>query len=115
MGVFPFYFGAGRGVTSRRRPARAAFSLLVALLLGAAGNAWPIPGISPAFAKGPNTLAELADAVSDAVVNISATQMMSEKRAGAMPQLEPGTPFDDLSTFRRESSTLLFTGMIGPD
>ncbi len=106
MGLFPVFFGAGKfGVraASRRRPARAAFSLLCALFLGAAGSAWPVPGVSLAFAKGPDSLADLADAVSDAVVNISATQMMDEKHAGNAPQLEPGTPFDDLfeEFFRR--------------
>ncbi|MCI0600393.1 MAG: Do family serine endopeptidase, partial [Beijerinckiaceae bacterium] len=34
---------------------------------------------------------ELADAVSDAVVNISATQTIEEKRAGNVPDLGPGT------------------------
>ena len=106
MGLFPVIFGAaqfGPGAASRRRPARAAFSLVCALFLGAAGGAWPIPGISPAFARGPDSLADLADAVSDAVVNISATQTMDDKHASNSPQLEPGTPFDDLfeEFFRR--------------
>jgi serine protease Do len=106
MGHLPVIFGAARfgpGAVARRRPARAAFSLLCALLLGAAESAWPIPGISPAFARGPDSLADLADAVSDAVVNISATQTMDEKHASNSPQLEPGTPFDDLfeEFFRR--------------
>ncbi len=37
------------------------------------------------------------------MVNISATQTIDEKHAGAAPQLEPGTPFDDLfeEFFRR--------------
>ena len=56
----------------------------------------PIPCPSSAFAKGPDSLADLADSVSDAVVNISATQTMDEKHASNAPQLEPGTPFDDL-------------------
>jgi len=107
MGLFPFFFGAspfGPGAaTRRRRPASATFGLLCALILGAAGSAWPILGLSPAFAKGPDSLADLADAVSDAVVNISATQTLDEKHAGMTPQLEPGTPFDDLfeEFFRR--------------
>jgi serine protease Do len=106
MGLFPVFFGAGQfglGAAARRRPAGAAFSLLCVLLLGAAGSAGPVPGVSPAFAKGPDSLADLADAVSDAVVNISATQTMDEKHAANSPQLEPGTPFDDLfeEFFRR--------------
>ena len=106
MGLFPFFFGAGQfgaGAVSRRRPARTAFSVLCILFLGAAGSALPVPCVSPAFAKGPESLADLADSVSDAVVNISATQTMDEKQAGNVPQLEPGTPFDDLfeEFFRR--------------
>lgn len=56
-----------------------------------------------AAAKGPDSLAELAEAVSDTVVNISATQAIEEKRTGTPPQIEPGTPFDDLfeEFFRR--------------
>jgi serine protease Do len=99
MGLFPVFFGAeqfGLDATSKRKPARAALSLLCALFLGAAGSAMPLPFNSQASAKGPDSLADLADSVSDAVVNISATQMMDEKHAGNTPQLEPGTPFDDL-------------------
>jgi serine protease Do len=56
-----------------------------------------------AQARGPESLAELAATVSDSVVNISATQTVTEKRTGSAPQLEPGTPFDDLfeEFFRR--------------
>ena len=55
-----------------------------------------------AFAKGPDSLADLAAAVSDAVVNISASQTVEDKRAG-VPNLPQGTPFDDLfeEFFRR--------------
>ncbi len=51
---------------------------------------------APSFARGPDSLAEEAAAVSDAVVNISATQAIDEKRTAAAPQLQEGTPFDDL-------------------
>ena len=106
MGLFPVFFGAGQfgsAVASRRRPARAAFSLLCALFLGAAGSTLPVPAAPQALAKGPDSLADLADSVSDAVVNISATQTMDEKHASNVPQMEPGTPFDDLfeEFFRR--------------
>ena len=50
----------------------------------------------PAWARGPDSLADLAASVSDAVVNISAAQMVEEKSASAMPDLPRGTPFDDL-------------------
>ncbi|WGJ14218.1 Do family serine endopeptidase [Methylocapsa sp. D3K7] len=99
MGLFPVFLGAGRfehGARWRQVGTRPAYGLLCALILGAAGSALLIPGPSPAFAKGPDSLADLADSVSDAVVNISATQTMDEKHASNAPQLEPGTPFDDL-------------------
>ena len=50
----------------------------------------------PALAKGMDSLADLAASVTDAVVNISASQIVEQKQAGAMPKLPPGTPFDDL-------------------
>ena len=42
------------------------------------------------------SLADLAASVTDAVVNISAAQVVEQKQAGSMPKLPPGTPFDDL-------------------
>lgn len=50
----------------------------------------------PVLARGPDSLADLAESVSDAVVNISASQMVDDKRAQQMPNLPQGTPFDDL-------------------
>ncbi|HEY8008901.1 MAG TPA: Do family serine endopeptidase [Methylocella sp.] len=99
MGLFPVFLGSGRferGTRRRQGGGRPAYGLLCALILGASGSALPIPCPSSAFAKGPDSLADLADSVSDAVVNISATQTMDEKHASNAPQLEPGTPFDDL-------------------
>ena len=50
----------------------------------------------PAFAThGPDSLADEAAAVSDAVVNISASQRVEEK-GDDTPDLQKGTPFDDL-------------------
>ena len=50
-----------------------------------------------AHAKGPDTLANLADQVIDAVVNISASTNApaEEQRSVPMPQLPPGSPFQD--------------------
>jgi len=48
-----------------------------------------------AFAKGPDSLADLAAGVMDAVVNIKASQKV-DQRAVPMPQLPPGSPFEDL-------------------
>ncbi len=68
-------------------PAAAAAALALAVLLP----------VGPALARGPDSLADEAGAVSDAVVNISATQSIEEKHvAAAAPQLQDGTPFDDL-------------------
>jgi serine protease Do len=84
-----------------RSSVRTAFLLSFALILGFAGSIGPPP--SPAFARGPESLADLADTVSDAVVNISATQTIDERHASNVPELQPGTPFDDLfeEFFRR--------------
>ncbi len=62
-----------------------------------------VPGLGAdkALARGPDSLADLAAQVSDAVVNISATQTFDDKQASAGPPAE-GTPFDDLfEEFRR--------------
>ena len=72
------------------RTARGAVIFALALL--AAG-----PGVGPVFAKGgTESLADLAANVMDAVVNISASQVVEQKRTGAMPKVAPGTPFSDL-------------------
>ncbi|MBY0256955.1 DegQ family serine endoprotease [Methylobacterium sp.] len=50
-----------------------------------------------AYAKGPESLADLADQVTDAVVNISAsTTVEARPNTRSGPQLPPGTPFEDL-------------------
>ncbi len=52
---------------------------------------------APALARGPESLADLADKVSDAVVNISASQSVEDRRGpAAAPSVPPGTPFEDL-------------------
>jgi serine protease Do len=90
----------------------ASLALAGALVLGAGGAFGPLLEAPAAFAKGPDSLADLAAQISDTVVNISATQTMDEKHAGASPQMEPGTPFDDLfeEFFRRRQQ-----GKGGPD
>ena len=51
---------------------------------------------SPAFARGPDSLADLAANVSDAVVNISASQTVEDRRGtGAGPNVPGDTPFSD--------------------
>jgi serine protease Do len=49
----------------------------------------------PALARGPDSFADLAAQVTDAVVNISAATT-SQVRDRDLPQLPPGTPFEDL-------------------
>ncbi len=73
---------------------------LAVALLGSALTVAPLVprplGLDRASAKGTESLADLADSVTDAVVNISAAQVVEQKQASAMPKLPPGTPFDDL-------------------
>jgi serine protease Do len=53
----------------------------------------------PASARGPEGIADVAEKVIDAVVNISTTQTVEAKGGdggrGAMPQLPPGSPFEE--------------------
>jgi serine protease Do len=71
--------------TSARRTALAAFA--------AAFMLWPaVP--STAQARGPESIADVAEKVIDAVVNISTSQNV-EGRGNAIPQLPPGSPFEE--------------------
>ena len=49
---------------------------------------------APAAARGPENIADVAEAVIDAVVNISTSQKV-ESRATPGPQLPPGSPFEE--------------------
>ncbi|MDP1582851.1 MAG: Do family serine endopeptidase [Bradyrhizobium sp.] len=74
----------------RLRPLMAA--ICAASLLAAPG---------PALARGPDGIADVAEKVIDAVVNISTSQTVEAKGGssggdrGAMPQLPPGSPFEE--------------------
>ncbi len=84
-------------------PVRRLPRLALALMMGFAAMPVLAPAMSPsAFAKGPDSRADLATEVSDAVVNISASQTVEDTRS-AVPNLPQGTPFDDLfeEFFRR--------------
>ena len=73
--------GVGRGVI-------AGLVMSAALVLG---------GLSPVFARGaPDSFAELAEKVTPAVVNISATQVVGEDKKQAGPKLPPGSQLDDM-------------------
>src|SRR6201985_1225290 len=70
--------------------------VLAAICLGAAGAMFS----APAFARGPEGVADVAEKVIDAVVNISTSQTVEAKGGssdgrGAIPQLPPGSPFEE--------------------
>ena len=96
MGLDPVLVTGPRAASGLRR-----FALALLVGLVAMPPLAPVTSL-PAFAKGPDSLADLASAVSDAVVNISASQTVDDKRTAA-PNLPQGTPFDDLfeEFFRR--------------
>lgn len=54
-----------------------------------------VSGVAPALARGPESMADLAERVMDAVVNIKASQKVAQ-RTSPLPQLPPGSPFEDL-------------------
>jgi serine protease Do len=62
-------------------------------LLTAAVIAWPALTV-PAAARGPDGIADVAEQVIDAVVNVSTKQSV-DLSSGAMPQLPPGSPFEE--------------------
>ena len=77
---------------TRLRPIRLRFGL--AALAVSAFSAFG----SPAQARGPEGIADVAEKVIDAVVNISTSQTIEAKndgRGGAIPQLPPGSPFEE--------------------
>jgi serine protease Do len=68
--------------------------LMAAICLGAAS----VLVSAPALARGPDGIADVAEKVIDAVVNISTSQTVEAKGGegrGAMPQLPPGSPFEE--------------------
>lgn len=92
--------GSFMGSTRSFRASRIALAAFVAAGLGLGADARLSGeghfGLSQAQARSaPESFADLAADVVDAVVNISASQAVEEKRSG-MPNLPQGTPFDDL-------------------
>ena len=71
-------------VTSTRRAALAAVAAAAIVL----------PASTAALARGPDNIADVAEKVIDAVVNISTSQNV-ENRGNAIPQLPPGSPFEE--------------------
>ena len=79
---------ATTALSQRLRP------MLAAICLGAAGTLVTMP----AQARGPEGIADVAEKVIDAVVNISTSQTVEAKAGdgrGAIPQLPPGSPFEE--------------------
>ncbi len=74
----------------RMRPAAGRSGLAI---FAAAAIAWPALTASAA-ARGPEGIADVAEQVIDAVVNVSTKQSV-DLRSGAMPQLPPGSPFEE--------------------
>ncbi len=73
--------------------------LMAAICLGATLGATSVLISAPASARGPDGIADVAEKVIDAVVNISTSQTVEAKGGGegrgAMPQLPPGSPFEE--------------------
>ena len=78
------------------------------LIAMAAAAAIAVPFVSPAQARGPDKIADVAEAVIDAVVNISTSQKVAagggvtgptrpgqRPEGGARPNLPPGSPFEE--------------------
>src|SRR5712672_1454914 len=72
---------------------------LAAVWLGTASVLISAPVSTQALARGPDGIADVAEKVIDAVVNISTSQTVEAKGGGegrgAMPQLPPGSPFEE--------------------
>src|SRR6478752_5557290 len=77
--------GAIPAFCHRLRPVVAAIFLSATSLLISA----------PAAARGPDGIADVAERVIDAVVNISTSQSI-ESKSSVAPQLPPGSPFEEL-------------------
>src|SRR4030081_1793476 len=72
---------------------------VAAIWLGTASVLISAPVCTQALARGPDGIADVAEKVIDAVVNISTSQTVEAKGGGegrgAMPQLPPGSPFEE--------------------
>src|SRR6202167_633039 len=87
--------GATPALSHRLRP------LMAAIWLGTSIGAASVLAPAPALARGPDGIADVAEKVIDAVVNISTSQTVEAKNGppgdgrGAMQQLPPGSPFEE--------------------
>ena len=78
-----------------------------ALALAALAAAIALATARPAAARGPENIADVAEQVIDAVVNVSTSQKV-DARMGGVPDLPPGSPmeefFDEFFKNRRGGS-----------
>ena len=74
---------------SSRRLRRPAVVALAAALIGL-----PLAS-APSAARGPDRIADVAESVIEAVVNISTSQTVEARGAAPAPQLPPGSPFQE--------------------
>src|SRR6202049_1414044 len=79
---------AGYARSLARNLRRPAFAALTATALAVSAFS------APALARGPDAIADVAESVIEAVVNISTSQTIDAK-VGPMPQLPPGSPFEE--------------------
>jgi len=88
--------GAIPTLGNRLRPLLTALCVGTSLGLAGLGTA-SVVAPTPAFARGPEGIADVAEKVIDAVVNISTTQNIQPKVGDErmMPQLPPGSPFEE--------------------
>jgi serine protease Do len=73
------------------------FPLLIRLGAGALAAALILatPHVTRAQTRGPDNVADVAERVQGAVVNISTSQNVNPSQSVPMPQLPPGSPFED--------------------
>lgn len=85
--------GAKSGVSTKSRLSR----LLLAASVGAMVLVGSVPSVTPAYAFGPDSVADLAEGLLGAVVNISTSQTINDVEGGpvAPPQLPEGSPFKE--------------------
>ena len=74
--------------------------LLLPALAAICFGAMSVFASAPALARGPDGIADVAEKVIDAVVNISTSQTVEAKGpggegGGAIPRLPPGSPFEE--------------------
>jgi serine protease Do len=71
--------------------------LVLAVSMAAMASAMVLPSLSPAYAKGPESVADLAEGLLNAVVNISTSQTVDGPDGGpiAPPNLPDGSPFKE--------------------